>query len=360
MIICLIGTRAQLIKMAPVMLEMEQRGIPFHLLLTGQHQETMDELLEEFGIRTPPTRIHEGGEITGILQMSGWFLRSLISLLRPGSPYLRFGNRARDVMVVHGDTMTTLLGAIAGRLKGMTVAHVEAGLRSFDLLHPFPEEITRLAVFRLAGIAFCPGGWACANMSGYEVTVIDTGCNTLRDALRLALDGTRAGGGEGGYGVVSLHRFENIASQRRLARILDMVEQAAQKAPLIFVLHPATRSRLARFGLLPRLENHPRIELRPRMGYLAFIRLIRQAAFVITDGGGNQEELSYLGVPTLLMRKTTERQEGLDDTATLGRFDSGILADFLQRLPPAYPRPLPDDCISPSRIIVDVLARYAG
>lgn len=360
MITCLIGTRAQLIKMAPIMLEMERRGIPFQFLLSGQHQETMNELLEEFGICTPSISIHEGGEITGILQMGGWFMRSLISLLRPRSPYLRFGDRARDVMVVHGDTMTTLLGAIAGRLKGMTVAHVEAGLRSFNLMHPFPEEITRLAVFRLADIAFCPGEWACANMARFDVKVIDTGCNTLRDTLErvLALDPGESVGG--GYGVVSLHRFENIAHRSRLSTIIDLVERAASRTRLVFVLHPATRAKLARYGLLTRLERNPRIELRSRMGYVAFVRLLRHASFVITDGGGNQEELSYLGVPTLLMRKATERCEGLGSTVTMCRFDSSILDDFLERLSSREARlPAPSVRMSPTRIIVDALAPYA-
>jgi UDP-N-acetylglucosamine 2-epimerase (non-hydrolysing) len=360
MIICLIGTRAQLIKMAPIILELEQRQIALHLVLTGQHRETMGQLFSDFAIRTKPVYLYEGKEITGIVQMGVWFLRCLTKCLTQAEKYLPRSQEKKGVILVHGDTFSTLLGALAGKLRGIKVAHIEAGLRSRNLFHPFPEEITRLAVFRLSDFSFCPGEWAYTNLAKYSTVRVDTHHNTLIEAVDLALkspsDSSRTELNE--FGVVSLHRFENIFNSRRLTTILELVEKAAGNYPLIFVLHPATRKRLTAFGLLARLESNPNIKLVPRMGYIDFVRLLKQAKFVISDGGGNQEELSYLGIPTLLMRKATERQEGLNSTATLCRYDANILTKFLSSLP-SIGQTTRSVTTSPSKIIVDTLASYA-
>lgn len=360
MINCFIGTRAQLIKMAPVLLELERRGMPFHLVLTGQHKETMGQLLADFGIRTLPRYLYQGSEITGVAQMGAWFLRCLWRCLRRADAFLPRGRGGRDVILVHGDTFSTLLGAVAGALRGMEVAHIEAGLRSRNIFHPFPEELTRLAVTRLADVAFCPGQWACGNLAGVSVRCIDTGQNTLAESLAHALKAQEEQSRPGGdFGIASLHRFENIFRRPQLVRIVYLIEQAAERYPLVFVLHPATRKKLAQFGLLERLEHSPRIDLVPRMGYVEFVRLMKRARFVITDGGGNQEELSYLGIPTLLMRKATERREGMGTTATLCAYDEGVLRAFLAHLPAGRPAPEFTAGLS-AKIIVDELVPYAG
>lgn len=362
MIVCFIGTRAQLIKMAPVMLEMERRALPYHLVLTGQHKETMPELLADFGIRTQAVHLYQGKEITGVAQMGAWFLGCLWKALRESERFLPRSRSGRNVVLVHGDTMSTLLGALAGRLRGFEVAHVEAGLRSRNLFHPFPEELTRLAVSRLAHLAFCPGEWARNNLARSRARRIDTRHNTLIEALAIALATPRASPppfAAEAFGIASIHRFENIFSQPRLTGIVAMIEKAAEHSPMVFVLHPSTRGKLGQFRLLQRLEGNPRIRLVPRMGYVEFVRLMERASFVITDGGGNQEELSYLGVPTLLMRKATERLEGMNTTARLCGYDEAVLSEFLAGLPSR--RQAPEiAAASPSRLIVDELPPYAG
>ncbi|HYD82317.1 MAG TPA: UDP-N-acetylglucosamine 2-epimerase [Paucimonas sp.] len=364
MIICFIGTRAQLIKMAPIILRLEERRAPLHLVFTGQHQETMAQLMADFGIRTVPLQLYDEQEITGLVQMAGWFVRCLWRCLREAERFLPRSPRGNDAILVHGDTMSTLLGALAGKLRRMKVAHIEAGLRSRNIFHPFPEELTRLAVSRLSDLAFCPGRWACDNLESSSALRIDTHQNTLIEALALALNASPGEPApallpEGAFGIASIHRFENIFNKRRLTQIIDLIEVAANRYPIVFVLHPATRKKVAKFGLLARLEMHPRIRLVPRMGYIDFVKLMRQSTFVITDGGGNQEELSYLGVPTLLMRKATERQEGIGTTATLCNFDHTALHEFLAglesgRKPGAAPE------VSPTAIIIDGLAGYAS
>lgn len=358
-----IGTRAQLIKMAPVMLELELRQVGYRLILTGQHEATMQALLADFGVATQPELLYRGPEITGIAQMGWWFIRCLVRSLVRRRALFPAKRESRHRFLVHGDTFSTLLGALVGKLIGAEVVHIESGLRSFNPLHPFPEELTRLAVFRLTDIACCPGEWASANLAGRRLERLDTGHNTLLDAVHHALatsDSLTDGTGHDcspEYAVVSIHRFENVFNRKRLEQIIGLLEIAAERTPLRFVLHPSTAKQLERFALMERLGSNPRIQLEPRMLYAPFVRLMASAAFVITDGGSNQEELSYLGIPTLLMRKATERSEGMSSTAVLCSYDRATLSAFVDA-PQAYRQPrlttgAGDAGRSPSQIIVD-------
>jgi len=364
MIHVLIGTRAQLIKMAPVLNEIERRNLPLNLIMTGQHQETMSGLLKDFGVAVPPIWLHTGKEISGLSQVIPWFSRCLRRLVSQHSP-LSAG--VGDVLLVHGDTFSTLLGAIAGRVHRLRVAHIESGLRSFNILHPFPEELTRLAIFRLSDLAFCPDEWSCGNLKGYRVQKIITHGNTLLDALRIGLNLKRLPPHpmpEGRFGVVSLHRFENIFFKKRLTQILGLLDEVAERYPLIFVLHPATRRNLERSGHLSKLAENPRFHLWPRMGYFEFVTLLNRSDFVITDGGSNQEELSYLGKPTLLMRRATERQDGLDANVVLSGYDRSRVLAFVDGMREKEGDENEVACMhfasSPSVVIVNTLEQERG
>jgi len=354
MIICVIGTRAQLIKMAPVLRELERRNLPYLFYLTGQHEKTIDDLLAEFGIRTTPVRLARR-EVAGLLAMAVWVPSTIFRLLRA---WPAVSPETRAIVLTHGDTFTTVIAALVGRLKGARVAHVEAGLRSFNLLHPFPEELTRLAVFRLSDVSFCPNEWAMGNMAGHTTDVVNTQGNTLIDALEFACT-QRPGGVPAAepYGIVSIHRFENIFNQRRLRNIVRLLEIASENATLKFVLHPATRKKLERYGLLEVLRKMSRLSLVDRMGYIRFVSLLRDAAFVITDGGSNQEELSYLGVPAFLMRRKTERTEGLGQNIVLGNYSEGALRRFLADLS-ILRKPASPQTAFPSVIVADYLVKH--
>src|SRR5712692_2467934 len=362
MIICILGTRAQLIKMAPVIKELEKHNHQFYLVFTGQHKESMSELLNDFRISSPQRYLYQGHEITGTFQMAKWFLACLWKAVRYADQYFPMPSDQRNIILIHGDTFSTLLGAIIGKLARTQVAHVESGLRSFNMLNPFPEEITRLLTFRLSNIAFCPGAWAYENMKYYKLLRINTQQNTIVDTLKYAVQAKNEYNDitqERDYGVFSIHRFENIFVKRRLRTIVKLLEKAATYYPIIFVLHPATKIRLERLGLLSRLEQNRAINLIPRMGYIRFIRLVSKARFVITDGGSNQEELSYLGIPTLLMRKVTERREGLNSTVALCNYDESLLIGFIDNLGKFAQTPALDIDVSPSQIIVNHLKSFA-
>jgi len=329
-----IGTRAQLIKMAPLLRLIEEHRHPYRLLLTGQHHATMQTLLDDFGIRSEPQVLYSGKEINGIGRMALWLPLMLFRMFRRRRALLRAPNGEPALVLVHGDTFSTLLGALAGRLAGCPVGHVESGLRSFNPLNPFPEEITRLLVFRLTSLAFCPGTWAAGNMASYRAEVVDTGHNTLLDALRFAVTAESATQSETPerYCVASTHRFENLFFRRRLDWIITTITRIAESRDVIFVLHPATERRLRERGLIEGLAAHPRIHLRERMAYLPFVRLLRGAEFVMTDGGSNQEELHYLRKPTLLLRSATERREGIGEQAVLSNYCDETVSQFLAAL----------------------------
>ena len=360
MIHIVIGTKAQLIKMAPVMLALRSAGVPYRFISTGQHHETIDDILANFSLPRPDVRLYAGKDITSIPAMALWSLRLLWRSLRHRVEV--FGPVPTGVVLVHGDTFSTLLGAVMGRIAGLKVGHVEAGLRSFDWRHPFPEEITRLLTFRLAHYLFCPGPWAVANLARYPGKKIDTGANTLLDALILALANREASPTDSPgepFGVVSLHRFENIYTRRALDRVLTLVERIARRHRLVFILHKPTTGKLRQFGLMERLEANSQIELRARTDYFAFIRLLSAATFAVSDGGSNQEECYYLGKPLLLLRQATERQEGLGENCLLSRYVPEAVDRFLDNVE-TYQRPLRHLPTSPSQVIADYCTALAA
>lgn len=362
MIHVVLGTKAQLVKMAPVMVRLRDRGIPYRFVHTGQHRATMDEMLEEFGLRPPDVVLHRGRDVVSLPQMALWTAKILWQCLT--RRHAIFGDERRGIVLVHGDTFSTALGALMGKVAGLRVGHVESGLRSFRLFHPFPEEITRLLTFRLADSLYCPGPWALANVAGYGSERVDTGCNTLSDTLALALEPSRRARrrrdhvpGEP-YALASLHRYENVFDRKRFEALLEIVEELAQGVRVLFILHPPTERQIDRLGFRERLEAHPGIELRPRYTYFDFVTLLEGARFVVTDGGSIQEESSYLGLPCLLLRRATERREGLGENVVLSDFDRDVVRRFAAS-PETWRRPPSVHSHHPSDVIVDSALRWA-
>lgn len=309
----MVGTKAQFIKTAPILVELDRRGIAYRLVYTGQHSETFDALEACFGTRPPDDNMVPGLEADTARGLLGWTARfccaALSRIRRRDWQGARWG-------LVHGDTASTLLSAMALRLAGVPVAHVEAGLRSPSLFSPFPEEIIRRLVSRIASLHLAPDDRAVANLANRRGRVVNTGGNSLRDCLALALRTLAEEAhatGCGGYVLVSLHRSENLAQRARLDRILAIVVETSRTLPVLFVLHPVTRKRLKSTGWWSRLASEPGITLLERTDYIGFTRLMVRARMLMTDGGSNQEEAAMLGLPTLLLRTETERPDGIED-----------------------------------------------
>jgi UDP-N-acetylglucosamine 2-epimerase (non-hydrolysing) len=359
-----IGTRAQLIKVAPVVVTCERLGLATTLLMTGQHHETMQDLIGEFGITSP--------QVQALLPFEHATVRSLLRWLP--AAYIGIVARLRELdasgegldVLVHGDTLSTLVGAIAGRRCGARVVHLESGLSSGRLFDPFPEELCRRSVFRITNLAMCPNPQAVAYMRRHHrCRVVDTGGNTIIDAVTLSGASPLKRDPARPYLVASLHRFQNLYDAPRLVALVELIEAIAARYPVHFVLHPATRNRLGKQGLLRRLETAAGVQLSPRLGYRDFLRLAAAAACVLTDGGSNQEELAALGVPTIVMRERTERPDGLGANALMEGDVVGGVRRFvleegfeqLRRAPAAAPEEGPSQRIARALVDEELLSR---
>lgn len=342
-----VGTRAQLIKVAPVVVACERRGLPACLLMTGQHKETMQDLIGEFGIKSPQIDAYPTTERATVAALIRWVpgaymgVKAQLSRLQV--------QHGRLNVLVHGDTLSTVLGAVAAKRAGARVVHLESGLTSEKLFDPFPEELSRRIVFRFADVAMCPNDESASHMQRYiHCEVVNTCGNTIVDAVSLT-GAARKASAQTQYIVASLHRFQNIYDTGRLRALVRMLQATASHCPIHFVLHPATRKRLEKTGLYQQLEKTDGIKLSPRLGYGDFLRLVANAVCVLTDGGSNQEELATLGVPTIVMRKATERPDGLGSNAIMegdvplpmARYLQEGLFQSLQTAPALYRAPGP-------------------
>jgi UDP-N-acetylglucosamine 2-epimerase (non-hydrolysing) len=357
MIVFLIGTKAQYIKMAPVVRTTAARGLPFRLVLTGQHNETFEELRNNFELPPADLVLVGGGEAKDRRSFARWAWQALAAAKGQSAEEIW---RQASVIVVHGDTASTLLGAYIGRRNRRPVAHVEAGLRSFNLLHPFPEEAIRILVSRVASLHLCPDATAERNLQRVKGERLVTGGNSLKDAVRLALAAQQKlqPRAARSYVVFSMHRQENLFNRSRLVSALRILRKLTEIADVRFVLHPVTRKRLEQLGLMRGLEQQAGLELVPRMDFFRFIGLIGGAALVVTDGGSNQEECAMLNIPCVLLRQATERPDGLDGEVLLGDLDEDRIIEFAMHHGQSERTLGLADSHSPSAVIVDRLARF--
>ena len=356
MIIFIYGTTAEAIKLAPIARRLDERGIPYEHWLTKQHTTTLMKLLPAIGFHEPNRIIADGvgGQpLRGATDAVRW-LRGIRRWLRAHRRELRNSLPPGSVIVVHGDTMTSVVGAYIARRLGMDCAHVEAGLRSGNWRHPFPEELDRRIVGRMATVHYTPSEEATRNLTGKR-NVVHTHGNTALDAV---LDQTHVPGpAEEPYGVVLLHRFEFLNNAELVESTLRAL---ARHSPvrLKFFVDAYANEVLAK--VLPRLSGSM-IEVTAKQPHEEFVSTLRGARFIVTDSGGIQAEAALLGIPTLIHRKATEQREGLGENIVLSEWRIGSLTEFLEDFE-TFSRPLVVPEHSPSDIIVaDLLIRgYAG
>ena len=359
MIVVVYGTTGELIKIGPLLRALEQRGEPALTLCTGQQVEQIPPMLASFGLSEPSIWLGRGRRdrdlrVLGDLPAWGTHVARRFARVRPSLRRAMATDARRSLLVVHGDTMTTVLGALMGRSLRVPVAHVEAGLRSGNWLNPFPEELNRHATSRLAEIHLAPNAWAADNLRRARVRgrIVDIGGNTVIDALRDFGHAAPTVAPSEPYGIASLHRQELLGQPRLLRTTLELLAEAARDRPLLFVDHPITVAAISGAGLDHLLEGVQRI---PRQPYRDFISLLRGSEFLITDSGGSQEECAALGLPCLIHRRATERLEGLGECVVLSNMDVDVARGFLRDFA-SLRRPPLEHAGSPTARIVDFLA----
>jgi UDP-N-acetylglucosamine 2-epimerase (non-hydrolysing) len=356
MLLVVYGTTGELIKLAPVLTRLDLRR-EVRTVCTGQQVEQIPTLLSDLGL--PPVDVwlaegRRGHDLQTLADLRIW-LPTLLRRFAHARGWLRreAGRGAAPLVLVHGDTMTTVLGAAMGRLLGVPVAHVEAGLRSGSWRDPFPEELDRRMTSRLASLHFAPGPWAAENLrrAGVSGEIVDTGANTIRDTLGLVDPGAVPGVPVPAepFGLVSIHRFELLEDKEALRATVDVLREASGRMPLLFIGHPVTLAAVRAAGLEDRFDE--RFRCVPRQRYFPFIALLKASRFLLTDSGGSQEECTQFGLPCLVHRANTERLDGLaEGIVTLSRMDLGVVRRFLADPPPRVPvgdgaGPAPSDVI---------------
>lgn len=320
-IACIVGARPNFMKVAPILKAMKAYPeIKATLIHTGQHYDKSlsDVFFDELDIKKPDISlgVGSGSHANQTADVMIAIESEIFRQAKAGTPFSQ--------MLVVGDVNSTVAATIAAVKVNLPVAHVEAGLRSFD--RDMPEEINRLLTDSIADLHLVsePDGVKNLTHEGHSKTVHLVG-NVMIDTLLFQLEKARQkdtlqnlGLNANQYGVVTLHRPSNVDSPEILARLMDVLIDISDKMPLAFPIHPRTRDRLEKSNLLAQLENAPNIQCLGPLGYMDFLCLTSQAKVIVTDSGGLQEESTALNVPCLTMRDNTERPVTCDEgTSTL-------------------------------------------
>jgi UDP-N-acetylglucosamine 2-epimerase (non-hydrolysing) len=336
-----IGTTAEFIKLAPVIKELKKRRIRFNIITSGQNIVRFDELAYYVGKISPYYEFRQRLIKIHLPIMVGffvWTFKAIVNYVLYFRHELKGKSKKNTYFVVHGDTISSLLGAIIARMFNVTLVHIESGLRSFNFTEPFPEELCRFVVSLLADIHFCPNAWSVRNLSSVRGEKINTTQNTLIESFWSALSVkkkapfvTALKKMKRKYFVLVAHRQEHVLfGKEGTESILEYIFKNAQPGlKCVLVMHdlsaPLLRNFRIRMGSLFTDKVIP-MKLLP---YPDFMRVLEGAEFIVTDGGSNQEESYYMGKPCLLIRKNTERIEGLKKTVILSKLNPVVIRHFL-------------------------------
>ncbi|MBE6913936.1 MAG: UDP-N-acetylglucosamine 2-epimerase (non-hydrolyzing) [Ruminococcaceae bacterium] len=327
------GTRPEAIKMCPLALELNARE-EFESLVcvTAQHREMLDSVLDTFSVR-PDYDLNIMEPQQTLATITGKILRQLGDVLQDAKP---------DVVLVHGDTTTTFAGALAAFYEKIPVGHVEAGLRTYDRWSPFPEEMNRCMVGRIAQYHFAPTAQNRANLEREAVSgsIFVTG-NTVIDAMKYtvndrpfaceALNGVDFGGK---VIAMTCHRRENYGEP--MENIFSAVAELARAFPDVRIVYPVHLSPVVQRAARAHLEGIPNILLTEPLDAMDMHKLMARSYMVMTDSGGIQEEAPSLGKPVLVLRRETERPEAVSagtvalagtERAAIVRMASELLTD---------------------------------
>lgn len=307
----ILGTRPEIIKMAPIIDEISKRGIDQIILHTGQHydKEMSDNFFKDLEIPAPDYNIHVGSGTHG--KQTGLMMQGIEEVLLDEKP---------DIVLVQGDTNAVLAGALVCAKLHIAVGHVEAGLRSFDMT--MPEEINRMAADVCSTMYFIPTEQSAINLlaEGFSrENLLITG-NTVVDACFRHLEIAKKRGFEEksleeldienmeNILTLTMHRAENVDDKQRVTNIIDALKELSNMN-IIFPIHPRTKNTLQNFGLFDELNDLEHVHIVKPIGYLDFLLLTSNSTLILTDSGGLQEEAITLNVPALTLRYNTERPE---------------------------------------------------
>ncbi|GAB4317870.1 MAG: UDP-N-acetylglucosamine 2-epimerase (non-hydrolyzing) [Methanobacteriaceae archaeon] len=304
----IIGTRPEIIKMAPVIDEIEKRGLKYVLIHTGQHydHEMSDQFFLDLELKKPDYNINVGSGSHG--KQTANMIKGLEEVLIKEKP---------EIVMVQGDTNAVLAGSIVAAKLHIPVGHVEAGLRSFD--KSMPEELNRMVADVCSNIYYVPTEDSALNLifegiNPHQIfitgnTVVDACLRNIKIAQKRTLKNFHSF--ENDIMAVTIHRAENVDNPQRLRNILEALIEI-DDVTIVFPAHPRTVKNLKTQGLYEKVEQCSHIHLIRPVGYLDFLFLLSKSKFIMTDSGGIQEEAITLNIPCLTLRYNTERPETVD------------------------------------------------
>ncbi len=314
-VLMILGTRPEGIKMAPLYLKMKERKNEFDVRIcsTGQHKDMLDQVFEFFKIK-PDYNFDVMTKNQTLSELTKNILGKLDAVFDDFEP---------EIVLVQGDTTTVLAGALGAFYRGIKVGHVEAGLRTFDMHNPFPEEANRVLVSKLADIHFAPTNQSRQNLvqEGISVDKIFMTGNTVTDAIVYASDIVKNSKKISSkfknvdfknkrVVLLTAHRRENLGEGlHNICSAVATIARSRQDVEFVFPVHLNPKVQIVAFSILGDLDN---VHLCAPLDYPEMVWMLYHCHFVLTDSGGIQEEAPALGKPVLVMRQTTERPEGVD------------------------------------------------
>lgn len=306
-----LGTRPEIIKMAPIIDEIKKQGIDSCLIHTGQHydKEMSDNFFKDLEIKSPDYNIHVGSGSHG--KQTGLMMQGIEEVLLDEKP---------DIVLVQGDTNAVLAGALVASKLHIPVGHVEAGLRSFDIT--MPEELNRMAADACSLMYFVPTNDAAINLLAEGIsrkklfitgnTVVDACFRHLEIAKKIGIKEESLANLDienmDNILTLTMHRAENVDDKERLINIIGALKEL-KEMNIIFPIHPRTKKTLENFNLFDELNDLNNVHIIKPLGYLDFLVLTSNSTLILTDSGGLQEEAITLDVPVLTLRYNTERPE---------------------------------------------------
>ena len=327
----IIGTRPEIIKCAPLIHRMHAGDLFIH---TNQHYspEMYSNFINELSLRSPDYNLHTGSGTHA--EQTAAVMTGVEKILMHEKP---------DLVLVHGDTNSSLGGALSASKAGFPVVHIEAGLRSGD--RTMPEELNRIVIDQIFEFLFTPTAIQTEflHLEGISSNKIFEVGNTITDSIyelfpKLVLKRKRDDWSKGGpFALLTLHRSENLKNQEKFIFLIAQINRLAEELPIRFPVHPRTKKRF----LQANISLHKNVMLTAPQSYFSFLTLLKEASVVLTDSGGIQEEACILKTPCVTLRTTTERQETLK--TGLNRLMSDDLTDDVwkainetQNGPPPY------------------------
>jgi UDP-N-acetylglucosamine 2-epimerase (non-hydrolysing) len=327
-----IGTTAELIKMAPVYQELKSRNLTPEIWWTGMHNRDISKSFQEFDIEIPSQYLggKPGKDVESTKDAIVWFIQVVkngIFHTRKFKALLR--SQGKAIVLVHGDTFTTIIGSALGRIWKASVMHVEAGYRSGSLKSPFPEEFNRTIAAKFANVHFAPGAIQTENLKNESGVVINTQVNTAIDALRMISSGDPDSEflSDEPYGVVTLHRFEFLSDEDLVLKTLNELKRVSKHLKLYYFAGSHDKHILQELGLLDEIPAN--FKLRDKMEFRKFIPIVKNSNVIITDSGGLALEANFLGIPALIHRQRTENPDGLGTTSMLSKLDVNAFEPFI-------------------------------